>query len=342
MVGLRRIDRRSFLGAVAAGAVVSAVASCASAGPPQGQQHGYALPTWEQHGYRDFDTFSALRAMRATGAAWVQIVPTWYQARATATDIRPTAGSSDPDDVRLAITLAHRAGLRVLLKPHVDVLDGDDRSRIAPTDSAAWFGSYRSFIGLWAGLADDEDVEEFCVGTELRSMAGERGPWLDVISGVRRAYSGPLVYAANDDAYRAVSFWDAVDLAGIDGYWALATRPTVDGAQLRRALEAKRTELARFAQQTGRRVLFTEAGFPSQSGAAVAPWNDRQSAVPAPDEQAAAYRALLSAFDGAPWWAGVFWWTWTVPHRYALDTPLALDHSVSGKPAADVVREAWT
>jgi hypothetical protein len=313
------------------------------AGPPldNAQQRGFALPTWENHGYRDFDTASALRELRATGGGWVQIVPTWYQDSVASTTVHPTSGSVADDDVRSAIALARQAGLKVLLKPHVDSLDGVDRSQIAPADRDAWFRSYRQFLDGWATLAAEEDVEEFCVGTELRALDHDRPRWLDVIAGVRAVYHGPLVYAANYDNYDAVAFWDALDLIGIDGYWPLARTPTTDPGQLERALVPIRAQLAAFAARTGRRVLFTEAGFPSQAGAAVSPADEKQSTVPAEAEQAAAYSAMTAAFAGQPWWAGVFWWTWTVPHRGQLVTPVALDHSVRGKAAADVVRAAW-
>lgn len=317
------------------------VPACSRAASSLGPQRGFALPTYETHGYRDFDTVAALRDLRETGAGWVQIVPTWYQDSLASSDIRPTDMSAGTDDVRTVISQAHDEGLRVMLKPHVDPQQDVDRGQIAPVDREAWFRSYRSFIRRWASLANDQHVEQFCVGTELTSLAGERAHWLEVVADVRRVYRGPLVYAAHHYDYGAVSFWDALDLVGIDGYWPLAPRPTTDIAELERALAPVRTDLAAFAARTGRRILFTEVGFPSQVGAAVSPADDDVSTVPAQDQQAAAYRAVLSSFAGQPWWAGVFWWVWAVPHTQRLDAPIALDHSARGKQAADVVRAAW-
>ena len=73
---LLMLSRRRFLGATAAGAAIGLVSSCARGAPPNGQQRGFAMPTYEEHGYRDFDTAAALRELRGTGAGWVQIVPT--------------------------------------------------------------------------------------------------------------------------------------------------------------------------------------------------------------------------------------------------------------------------
>ena len=64
------------------------------------------------------------------------------------------------------------------------------------------------------------------------------------------------------------------------------------------------------------------------------------STVPAPDEQAAGYEALLETFGGEPWWAGVFWWVWVDVPQEGL--PAALDYSVRGKPAEDVLQRYWS
>lgn len=324
------------------------VAACAA--PPQvrlgsstlgPEQRGVVLPTWERHGYRNPATDTALTQIAAVGADWVQIVPTWYQPSSSANVIAPTDSSVDDDDLRAVVELAHDKGLKVLLKPHVDVTGGTDRGKISPADLDRWFASYRAFITRYAALAAELGVEQFAVGTELSGVSGERDRWLAIIADVRAAYRGPLVYAAHHNEYPKVAFWDAVDVIGIDVYWPLSAEPTADVAVLKRAYAARRDALAAFAARYDRQILFTEAGFPSQRGAATAPWNGQLSDQPAQDEQAAAAQALLATFTGQPWWAGVFWWTWAVVHRHDVDTPRALDHSVQGKLTEDVLRQWW-
>ncbi|WP_197680351.1 glycoside hydrolase family 113 [Mycolicibacterium rutilum] len=325
--------------------VLALVAGCAPAPTPAEPtittapvQRGMVLPTWDKHGYTDPSTGEALTKMAAAGANWVQIVPTWYQGTRTASVISPASSTVADDDIRAVVALARGHGLKVLLKPHVDVADGSDRNRIDPADRTAWFSAYRGFITHYAALAAELSVDQLAVGTELRGVSGDRPAWLAVIAGVRQAFSGPLVYAANHDEYRRVAFWDAVDLVGIDAYWSLTTEPTTDVPELRRALDSRRTELAAFAEMTGRRILFTETGFPSQHGAATAPWDGTISRRPAPDEQAAGYEAFLATFTGQAWCAGVFFWTWAVAPRRG---GTALDTSIAGKPAQQVVAKWW-
>lgn len=304
-------------------------------------QRGLVLPTWERHGYRDSATHDALSGITSVGANWIQLVPTWYQAAFTSSTIKPSASTVDDGDVRFVVRLAHRLGVKVMLKPHVDVSGGGDRARIRPANRAAWFTSYREFIMHYASLAAELEVDQFAVGTELAGTSDDRTRWLATIAAVRAVYGGQLIYAANHSEYEDVTFWDAVDLIGIDVYWPLTAQPTTDVSVLRRAFETKRPHLVALSAEYGRPILFTEAGFASQRGASTAPWSASISRQPAEAEQAAAYDAMLSTFTGQPWWAGVFFWTWRVSHRYEIEPPPALDHSVDGKAAADVLRAWW-
>jgi hypothetical protein len=331
------------------GAVVSAIvitsataATPVCVGAPLAEQRGLVLPTWERSGYSSTDTGDALRGIASVGANWVQFVPNWYQATRMSSEIAPTDSTVSDDDLRYVIGLARAQGLKVLLKPHVDPADGSHRSGIEPGDPDAWFRSYRAFITHYADMARELGVDQFAVGTELRGVSSDRDRWLGVIRDVRSRYAGPLLYAANHDEYEGVSFWDAVDLVGIDAYWQLSSEPTVDVSRLQAAFVPIRDDLAKFAVRVHRRILFTEAGYPSQVGSAVEPWNVSTSGAPAGDEQAAAYQALLQTFTGRPWWAGVFWWTWTVQHVHRTDPPQAVDFSVRGKLAEPVLRQWWT
>lgn len=312
-----------------------------NASVPPGEQRGMVLPTWERDGYKTSHTDAALRQIADIGAGWVQIVPTWYQDTNTSSDISQTAGGPDDGSVRRAIFLARKNGLKVLLKPHVDLLDNTDRSTILPRNPDAWFASYTTFIAHYAELAAELEVEEFAVGTELRSVAGDRAPWLKVIETVRGRYPGPIVYAANHYAYTEVAFWDKVDIIGIDGYWPLSGQPTTDVAELKRSLAPLLDELADFSTRTGRRILFTEAGYASQQGTTTEPGSSKLSHKQDQAEQAAAYQAMLETFSGQSWWAGVYWWVWAVLPTEPANPPESLGFSVRGKAAEAVIRERW-
>jgi hypothetical protein len=215
----------------------------------------------------------------------------------------------------------HRRGLKVMLKPHVDVQDGTWRGELAPTDPALWFDSYEAFITHYAGIAEANQVELFSVGTEFASLSGGYSAnWNAIIDAVETRYSGPLTYAANwgaapDAEYLNVSFWNRLDLAGIDAYFPLSdvADPTLDqlitgwsdyqGACWLCDLETWQTSLSK-------PVIFTEIGYGSRNYAAREPW---LAGVGTPNValQARAYRAAVEVFKSKPWFQGLFWWAWT-------------------------------
>ncbi len=350
---MRRLSNGFSAAAVVAGAVAVAlvltpgVVRDGSALPTPGgarmpTQRGFALPTYSRLGYLGAEASVHLREIAAVGAQWVQINPTWYQDRAHTSTIAATAWTPSDAAVERVIALAHRLGLKVLLKPLLDLrpAGGAYRGTIRPADRTAWFASYAAFIGHYAELATRQQVEQFAVGTELAGVSQDRAGWLGVVQDVRARYRGQLLYAANFDEYRDVAFWDVLDLVGIDAYWTLSPHPTTDVAALRRAWVPIVAELAAFADRAGRRILFTEAGYTSVRGSTTAPWSWTTSRTPDQAEQAAAYQALLSGLDGRPWWAGVFWWVWAVPLAPKTDEPLG--YTPRGKAAEEVVRRWWT
>lgn len=302
------------------------------------EQRGVVLPTWRMDGYLGSPTAQATSDIARLGANWIQLTPTWKMATATSSTIDARWTLTDAAMLR-AIDLAHSNGLKVLLKPHVDPQDGTNRWQINPSNRAAWFGSYQQMMTHYATIARQTGVEEFSVGCELASMSGaaDRSAWLTVINAIKAVFSAPLVYAAKADEYANVSFWDQLNFIGIDAYFPLSTRPTTDISALEAAWIPIRDQMSAFAVGAERRILFTEAGYPSLVGAALEPWNNQYSSTPSQQEQAAAYEALLATFSGQPWWAGTFWWSWWTDEGVCGP----LDLAIRGKLAESVVRNWW-
>ena len=102
--------------------------------PAAPQQRGFALPTWEVTGYDGPGVEQSLREIRALGANWVQFTPTWYQQTTTSSHIYRTEKTVSDSGQERAITLAHQLGLKVLLKPHLN-LTPQGSNRIAAQDA---------------------------------------------------------------------------------------------------------------------------------------------------------------------------------------------------------------
>jgi hypothetical protein len=250
--------------------------------------------------------------------------------------------------VRRAIQELHALGLQVMLKPHVDPLDGSWRGQIAPSDPGAWFASYAEMMDHYAALASDMDVEMLCVGTEFATMSGGRhaSSWSAVIDRIRSRYSGLLVYAANAnhpaDEFTAVSFWSRLDLLGLDVYTPLTSRNNPTRQDLVNAWRSNRdghdmvAAYRNFQRAHGKPLVFTEIGYRSADGTNRAPWDWQASMVSDPGEQADCYQAAYEVWSGeTAWMRGLFWWSWDVPAPEAGST----GYTPWGKPAEDVLRE---
>jgi len=291
--------------------------------------------------FSDFGTADSDRILsefpRSIGANWVSIVVTCFQQTAESTGIfclpydnrdgmNPWYRTTPPDaDVVHAINSAHSKGLKVMLKPHIDLLqDGRFRGDIGfGKDDRAWeewFASYRGFIGKYALLARDTGTDALVVGTELvntnrdnkcNSAADKRTKdWKGVVGSIRQVYGGKLYYAANygtDDCGEDVSvdWWDTLDGIGVDAYYPLANETVVNVQQLVDSWQRWADRMAAVSQKYNKPVVLTEIGYQSRLGT----HNMRTgNAVLNIQEQTDCYEATLQALSNKPWLGGIFWW----------------------------------
>src|SRR5437660_9656031 len=165
--------RRSTL-MLALAAAVAAIAYApaqASTGLAPDVQRGANVTSWWHDEWESTSTDASLVALRATGATDAAFLTTWYMQTPSSTTVAPDALKT-PSDAGLlrAMAKARALGMRVVLKPHVDVMDGSFRGDIAPSDANAWFASYRTMIDHYATLAQQAGASTLVVGTELTSM----------------------------------------------------------------------------------------------------------------------------------------------------------------------------
>jgi len=280
-------------------------------------QKGFCYATWSPNSFLSRRSDESLEGIADTGANCVQIVVTWYQEKFDSTEIKRVDERSPSDkSIRHAIKKAHRLGMSVMLKPHIDLIksEGNWRADIGFYEDAdwnRWFNNYKKFITRYAQLAEREGVEFFCVGTELSYASTKTDMWKEVvIPAVRKAYKGRVIYAANWDNYKNIKFWDALDYAGIDAYFPLATKddPTIN--ELKEAWKKWVCEIENWQKTAQKPVIFTEAGYCSSEEAAKRPWEETFSGQVDLVLQARCYRALFETFYGKPWFRGLYWWKW--------------------------------
>jgi hypothetical protein len=314
------------------------------------QYNGITNVSWWFDEYDSAAGGTSRAALRDTGANWMGLLVTWYQQDASSNVI---ARNPDPNKdhtdarIRTAIRDAHSRGLQVMLKPHVDALNGQWRGDFNPGDPAAWFQSYTQFIVHYAQIAQEEGVELFCMGTEFKTISGaaNRDRWVAVINAIRGAYGGPLTYAANAtfpaDEFTSVSFWDQLDIIGLDGYFTLTDQNNPTLAQLISAWTSNRfgenivAAVQNFASSRQKPLIFTEIGYKSTDGTNREPWNFGLSGAVDTAEQRDCYEAAFTVWSQqSSWMRGFFWWAWPVPPPAANDG----DYNPRSKPAETVLR----
>ena len=288
-------------------------------------------------------------ALAATGATWAGLLVTQYQTDKNATSIGPANSTPSDAAVSAAITELHSKGLKVMLKPHVDALDGAWRGTFTPSDVNAWFASFTSFILHYAQIAQNNNVELLCLGTEYAQLSGSanRTPWLSVITAIKTTYTGPLAYAANatfaGDEFTSVSFWDQVDVIGLDAYFPLTDHSDPTVSQLVAAWSSNKdginivAAVKNFAnaQNPAKPVIFTEIGYRSVARANTAPFDFTLAGAVDTTEQESCYEAMYEVWSQQNLFLkGNFWWDWSVPIPAAGDT----DYTPWTKPAETVLK----
>jgi hypothetical protein len=298
----------------------------------------------------------------------------------------PSAQMVSDDEIRRAMKLARQHKLRVILKPVINCRDGTWRAWIkflrpvteaertagvaghhdqwrdepvfieglVPDDQqwTVWWDHYRRFILHYARIAEDNDVELFCVGCEMSSTEGFEDRWRQLIADVRAVYNGALIYNCNHGREREIAWWDAVDAIGVSAYYPVppaegvdereAVKQTTPLNEILAALNPVKSELAALSEKWQRPILFIETGATSTRGAARHPWASGLDPLAHPtdqQEQANYYQAMFEVFHNEPWFIGYAWWDWPARLYPKEHAPNHRGFCAYGKQAEQVIRQ---
>lgn len=318
-----------------AGLAIGGCGSSASKPLPASWERGMNVTAYQPNAFALPIADKALSDLRDTGTNSVALVTQWYMDHAASTVVAPDPAKTPSDQSLLhAMATARMLGMRVVLKPHVDVRDGTFRGDIQPLSVDRWFTGYRAMIGHYAQVAAQGGASTLVVGVELTSMAQHPDLFRRVIADARARFPGRLTFAANWSTGAAqIRFWDALDEIGIDAYMPLRTStldPSVSA--LEAAWRPYVRDIAALHRRYGKPVVFTELGYQPRTGAALSPQAATGDA--SPRAQARAYEAAYRVWRHTPWFRGIYWWDWPADGRRAGPT----EFTAAGAPAADVVR----
>jgi hypothetical protein len=224
------------------------------------------------------------------------------------------------------IRLAHQHGLKVMLKPHVWIGRGAFTGHFELQTEEEWGTfekEYGQYLLEYARVADSTGVELYCIATEMQTFVARRPLfWSRIITEIKAIYKGELTYAENWDAYRNVPFWNQLDYIGVDAYFPLSEKQVPSVADLKKGWQKHQKELATYAGEQQKPVLFTEFGYRSAHFAARKPWETDPAQTENEQVQADAYRAVFEQVWQEPWLAGGFVWKWfpgLAPNNKARD-----------------------
>ncbi len=288
--------------------------------------------------------------LKKLNANWVAIVPYGFGRRGK-TELKYNLEwqwwGERFEGVKHSIKLAKAQGLKVMLKPQI-YIPGSWPGAIrfeSDSDWQCWEEQYQHFILDFAKIAQNLDVELFCIGTEFANSTKLRQAfWVDLIKKIRKSYSGHLTYAANWDEYKGIKFWHLLDYIGIDAYFPLVPNQNPTVPKLMRAWRPISMEIKKVAKYHNRQVIFTEYGYLSVDSCAHKNWLLEPELVHRKINelaQANAIEALFLSFGKKDFWAGGFYWKW-YPDLKQHDAYTARDYSFQQKLGEQTIKKYFS
>ncbi|MFT5858638.1 MAG: hypothetical protein ACI865_000726 [Flavobacteriaceae bacterium] len=286
--------------------------------------------------------------MKDIGANWVAIIPFAYMPAATMPELMYDAKwqwlGERIEGARGHIRGMHAQNIAVMMKPQIWIGHGTYTGKISMKSDEDWGAleaNYSSYILDYAKMAEEEGVEMFCIGTELKLFVAQRNEyWLKLISSVREVFTGKLTYAANWDEYSGVSFWDKLDFIGVDAYFPISKEGKTKIKELKKGWKRHLNLMDTIAEKFEMKILFTEYGYRSIKNCSAKPWDYSEDAKVDQKSQCVALEALYQVMWKNDNFAGGFLWKWHADHGDAGGKENSM-FTVQNKEAAAVVEKYY-
>ena len=265
-----------------------------------------------EYGISSFQMEKNLRELISLGGTTAVFVPVYYQQSPSSSKIFRKKSSPTIHSLTRAIILAKRLGLKVSLKPHVNLETREARSRIKPIDFNQWANSYSEYILTYARLANELEVDSFFVGTELEGISNNEQYWRSLIESVRQVYEGEISYSSNRlGEANNINWWDSLDFIGISFYEPLLsfndgniTESDLVSAWYYRGYVL---QLLQLHERWKKSVILSELGYYARSDTALNPATISDGNIDS-NAQAVAYSAAYRVLSALPQIKGFYIW----------------------------------
>jgi len=130
---------------------------------------GFTIAAYSQDELGSSNTAAALQQLARTGANAVTFAVSWYTDNVYSANIYRTSNTASDASLITAIQEARALGLKVMIKPHVDSLDGQWRAHIHPCSvtyaepcpaandlAGTWFANYTTIMNHYADIAQQQ------------------------------------------------------------------------------------------------------------------------------------------------------------------------------------------
>ena len=295
----------------------------------QEEENQFSFPylngfNFAHEGYRMYNGYGSnlakqsLDRLNFIGTNAIAIVPYSYMRddkKATPIPIVTRSGTETDEGLIVSQRHAQELGMYSLLKPQI-WLGKSWPGSIEMSSDEAWddfFKYYKKWIIHFATLAELFEFDAFCVGVEFaKASIAKPAKWRSLIKDVRAIYSGPITYAANwGEEFENLSFWDDLDLIGLNCYYPLSSKELTTKSQMEKEMAKTAKIVAQISKKYQKKVWLTEAGFRSIEAC----WRQPHAQPGNQDfnevDQALCYEVLTESIaKSKDVVTGVFFWKW--------------------------------
>ena len=170
-----------------------------------------------------------------------------------------------------------------------------------------WLKHYRKYILHYAQLAEEFNVDAFCLGNELKVCVNKnRHFWRALIEDVRSVYHGKITYAAKLSQVQNFPLWESLDFIGVNVKLPFSEKLNPTKIQIKSEWRQVIDKLQEVSNVNNRPIVFTELTYSSKD--AVMP-----ESLDYPDDFRIQRMNLELFFEevwARPWMKGVFLWDW--------------------------------
>lgn len=239
------------------------------------------------------------------------------------------------DELVELISYSQSKGLKVILKPMLNVMDGYWRAYIRFFDEdvpcepkwSNWFNNYNNYLIHYGEICEKHNVDMLIIGCELVGTDHREKEWRNLVQKLRKIYSGKLTYNCDKYQEHNVKWWDALDYISSSGYYPVGT------------MKKEFDRIEEVAKKYNKPFFFAEAGCPSVKGAGKAPndWTIIQEGEPSEEEQYNYYNEILEESLNRGFVSGVCFWDWPMKSPENVHTKFINEYSVKFKLAESII-----